>query len=240
MDETVVDALDMQDATQGAIDIEEIEERATQKALARLQAQMRPVQPGLPPSRFEQVKQELKAAGIDDAALDNWRRLDEARRQDEAAMYNQHMQKNMREQFIAECMNRTLEALEEVSAPIPAIKNAKMGLKQDLGNDIADMVMNDKRFADVRRSVESGKPPAQSRLKEAAAIVADRYCKEIGITKPSGGIDLASSKGEAKGDDLDLDSLPKAARQFYNISLNLGLGKEKALERARQALKELK
>lgn len=223
---------------QETIDAKEIEARAVARAKAELRAEL--TRPAQQPDKFQEITEQLIADGVDKSSIDTYVKLfdvlTEKKRSQEAsqkAMY-------AKEEFAGRCYQETREAIEDVIEPITALKNLGEGFRADLAEEVAELVMSDAKFKDIKKMVEDGRVPPARKLREAAAQVADRKAKELGIAPKAGQLDLSSSKTQPKEEQLTADDLPPQARKFYTIMKNLGKSDADAMARARQALAEMK
>lgn len=231
----IQDALDMP----AQVNIKEIEDRAVARAKAELRAEM-DRRNGAPEDKLEALKRKLTSEGVDESAIENFIALHETIAERKEAVKTKAQLEQERIGFIGACYQQTLEAIEDVLEPLPALKNAGDGFKADLAEEVAQLVMKDEKFADIQRMVEAGKVPSAKKLREAAAQVADRKAKAMGLTPKSGALDLTSSKPQPKEEDLSPEDLPRSAKQYYTLMKNLGKSDAEAMARARQALSEMK
>lgn len=224
------------------IDIKAIEERAVARAKAELAqelARAEAAQMASRPSRVEALKADLLKEGESEDAIEMIYKMQAAMIADVKDREKAQAQEKSVKQFVEDCEAKAFDALEDVLEAIPQIKGAGMGMKRDLVNQTADLLMNDKRFAAEADKVRRGVLPSSKKLKEAAAIVADKAAKSLGLTARPAGIDLTSSKPQPKEEDADPEDLPRNAKKIYNLNVGLGLDHKTAMSRARKAIKEL-
>ncbi|MBS1586950.1 MAG: hypothetical protein JSS82_15550 [Bacteroidetes bacterium] len=220
------------------IDVDQIEQRATDRVLQRLAQMAETAGTPAKDTHLAKTLKNLQERGVSAEAIGNWLELQEAAERDKAEGSRRENIKQAAVNYEQHCWSSVFEALETVGEGVPLIKNAKQGLKQDLAGELKELVWNDKRFLDVQKAYQSGQPLPKARLKEAAAIVADSFCKEHGIEKPTGQIDLRSSKPAKGGEpaaNFDPNGLPKELRAIYDINMNYFKDPKKAMQRVREA-----
>lgn len=222
------------------LDIAAIEERAAAKAAATLKAEMERKNRPAPTDPLEAAKQKLIDQGVDESAIENFLLLQEAVDKKKAAKQHAEISIRSEQEFVGACYQATLDALDEVLEPLPALKDMGDGFRADLAEEVATLVMKDEKFADVKKMVDAGRVPPVKKLREAAAQIADAKAKKLGLAPKAGQLDLNSSKPQPKEDNLSADELPPAARKFYTLMKNLGKSETEAMARARQHLAEMK
>lgn len=223
-----------------AVDLDELEARATERVLNRL-AKMSEVATPKQTSHLAQTVKELQEEGVPAVAIERLLKLREAERKDEEIRLREQAQMQAAQTYEEKCWDTVFSALEEVSEAIPQIKNGRPALRQSLAEDVKNLVWGDKRFADVQKAYQSGQPLPKARLKEAAAAVADGFLKELGVTKPSGGIDIRSSKpskSDSASANFDPDTLPRNLRFIYDINMTHFNDPKKAAQRVREAMRK--
>lgn len=243
----IENALDEKVEAKPAVDEARVEELVNERVQAAL-AQYRPAPqvqyvqaPVQRTSHFERVKSELAKEGIDEAAITNSARIAEAIRLDREAQTAPQSAQQIQNAFIRACEDKTEEALDVLGAPIPAFVEGGQGLKQELRNRVANLLLNDKRYAEAADKLrQSAYPPARL-MNMACAEVIDKYCKAAGVSKPGGPPDLSSSKPSRTDDANDtVDDLSPSARKIYQISKNMGKPHEYAMKLAKQENRGLK
>lgn len=216
------------------IDLDQIEERAAQKAAALLEAKKEPK------DKFEALSAKLQADGVDKASIDNYVQLFDALTDKKSKEYQKQAAEHSFKEFTGRCYQETLDAVEDVIEPIATLKNLGPGFRSDLVEEVANLVMKEDKYKEIKRMIEEGRVPPAKKFREAAAEVADKKAKELGLAQKPGQLDLTSSKGQPKEENLSADDLPPGARKFYTIMKNLGKSDAEAMARARQALSEMK
>lgn len=229
-------------AQEPTVDVEDIERRATERVLERLQRMAGTVgAPVAQESEVAKTAKDLMAQGVSAVAIENILKLAGATQLDKENALRNESVKQAAIAYEQQCWSAVGDALESVCEGIPQLKNAKIGLKKDLAEEVKDLVWKDKRFADVQKAYQSGAPLPKARLKEAAAAVADNFCKELGVTKPTGQVDLRSSKpskGAEPSQNFDPDRLPKELRAIYDMNMNHFKDPKKAAQRVREAMRK--
>lgn len=226
------------------VDLEALEAKATERVLQRL-AQMAEVAGGAnatakDESNLAREIKKLQADGVPALAIERIIALTEARLADEQAKTRLEAEKKAAIGYEQQCWDAVFNALEEVTEAIPQIKDAKRGLKNDLADEVKDLVWNDKRFLDIQKAYQNGQPLPKARIKEAAAMVADGFCKKLGIQKPSGSVDLKSSKpgkDDTASGSFDPERLPRELRILYDINMKHFKDPKKAAQRVREAMR---
>lgn len=234
--------LDAEDTKPEKIDIEAIKEEAARAAEARIRAEIAasmPIQRQPRASRVEAVKNELVSKGFEEEALDRILTMQAALLADaqDDARFNSQLEASKR--FVDDCFDSTREAVEDVLEPLPMIKELGSGTLYDLTEKTAELIMNDKRFAAAARGIKEGRKPSMKVLKEAAAIVADKTAKRMGLQAKPNQLDLTSSKAQPKEDTAGPEGLPTNAKRIFELNIARGIDTKTAMARARQAAKEL-
>jgi len=196
-----------------------------------------PVQAPAPrPSRALQIREALVKDGVPEEALQNYFELTSAILADKEDEVRGQTMAQMKQAFINECFSRTEEALDELGSVIPAVREGGSGLRKELAQKVSRLIGTSSKYADVNEAVIQGQYPSTRRLREAAAEVIDSYCKAAGVSRPSAGVDIRSSKpvqAEDSGDDIE--SMSKLAQFAYDTTLKYTKDPKKALARAREA-----
>lgn len=204
--------------------------------LAQLGAEAQGQRPEQRMSHFDVVAERLQAQGVTPAALANYRILAEAMLADKEQVAMQEAAQRNAQAYDAHCFQIAFDALDEVTEGLKPLQRDE--IKKSLVKDMSNTVRDDVRFKDILDAVKRGVPPSKTRMKVVAAEVADKYCAELGIKKPAGQIDLRSSKpNPSESQSLDIDSLPRGARQIYEATLKYTKDPDKAMKRAIQAVR---
>lgn len=204
--------------------------------LAQLGAEAQGPRQSQPVSHFDLVAERLQAQGVTPAALANYRVLAEAMLADKEQISMKEAAVRNQQAYDAHCFQLAFDALDEVTEGMKPLQREE--IKKALVKDMSNTVRDDVRFKDILDAVKRGIPPSKTRMKVVAAEVADKYCAELGIKKPAGQIDLRSSKpNPTESQALDIDSLPRGARQIYEATLKYTKDPDKAMKRAVQAVR---
>lgn len=234
--------LDAEDKQPEKIDIEAIEERAAKRAEDKIRAELAanvPIVRQPRASRVAAVRSELVQKGFEEDALDRILTMQAAMLADAQDDARLNAQVEASKRFVDDCFDSTREAVEDVLEPLPMIRELGAGTLHDLTEKTAELIMNDKRFAAAARGIKEGRKPSMKVLKEAAAIVADKTAKRMGLQAKPNQLDLTSSKPQPKEDTAGVESLPPNARRIYELNLRAGIDEKTAKARAKQAAKEL-
>jgi hypothetical protein len=217
----------------GPEEVAALVDKGVQEALAKLPRQAPQVQyvqaPTPQVSRYNQTLAQLEKDGVPREAIENSARIAAAIIADRESQGHTQTVEQVQRAFVKACNDKTEEALDELGVVISAYKAGGDGLRIDLRNRVANLFIHSPKYSDVLSRLQAGEYPSTRRLKEASAEVLDAYCKEAGLTRPTGPVNVESSKPKkADAESAPDQKLSRSAYFIYNMQKKLGKSETEA------------